>query len=316
MSRIWRWLVLMALLGAIFSSRSTLSLRATIAWKPCVGVTNSRPRVAAFFRKCSIPYWHATVSSRGSDGGYWGLLAILTASATANSTVPVPAGIPLRIWLQKRWLNIPVGSSIAATTLESLLGYGLLGLSAVLASIVWLPRQIFSTCANRPWLIPLVGMVAIVLIMLLRLAWKRHPQAGRLLNAWRQEKHLRYRPIWISAALVLSGIALAFLRLLLVCFSLDGPPLIWGLVFTGLVVSRIAGVASMVPMGLGARDLSLGYFLVLAGASPLTAVSWAVLDRLVMSLPYLGAGLVSLKLVHRLPLPDAPTQAEALDKAH
>ena len=55
----------------------------------------------------------------------------------------------------------------------------------------------------------------------------------------------------------------------------------------------------MIPMGLGARDVSLGYFLVLAGATASSASAWAILDRIVMTLPYLVIGLASVSMLRR-----------------
>lgn len=246
--------------------------------------------------------WLAKFSLRaiGQDGGYWRLLGIVTTTSASNAAIPLPAGIPLRVWLQKRWLGIPYQDSTLAAVLESLIGYGVLGLTAALSMAVWTPDLLHKAAHLHAWVL-LCGVLALFVVMApcLRLLISRYAPTTIAAMRLRRASEFGWKSLSVVAAITAIGIALAYVRLALLGWALSVSALDWGLIFTGLVVSRLAGVASMIPMGLGARDVSLGYFLVLAGATASSASAWAILDRIVMTLPYLVIGLASVSMLRR-----------------
>ncbi len=245
--------------------------------------------------------WIAKFSLRavGRDESYLRLLAIVTTSATSNAMIPLPAGIPLRIWLQQHWLSVPYATSVSAALIESIVSYGILAVTAITSLLLWAPDIFEATRSQAPW--PLIAAVAVTIIVVAALGARTLKHRGSILI---KELARSSRPSlkWagLVALIAALGILLAYWRLQCIGNALPTSHIDWGLAFVGLVVSRLAGVVSMIPMGLGARDLSLGYFLVLAGVHPEIAATWATLDRIAMTVPYVACGLASLPIVHRL----------------
>ena len=306
------WLILLVvlvlacvMLQQVLTSSTTLSWK-TFRWWPLIAAL-----AATVLQESSNP-WLAKYSLRsiGQDGAYWRLFGIVTATATSNAAIPLPAGIPLRIWLQRRWLGIPYAASSLAAFIETVIGYGLLLLMSGISAFLWAPEILHATGGHAS--VGMLGAIAaVVLVMGIGLRYLYRKFAPRVVSMlqMRETFAVRWQPLCAAAIVAGIGIFLAYLRLVLLGHSLSVTASDYGIVFAGLVISRLAGVASMMPMGLGARDLSLGYFLVLAGISPDAAVAWAALDRIVMTLPYVGIGLVSIPVLHRLEA-SIPTAAE------
>lgn len=283
------------ILQRLIASSSQLSW-ATFHWLPLLLA------LAAAVAQEFLNPWLAKFSLRaiGQNGSYWHLLGIVTTTSASNAAIPLPAGIPLRVWLQKRWLNIPYQDSTLAAVLESLIGYGMLGLTAVLSVTVWAPDLLQKTAHLHAWIL-LCSVLALLVVMVLcvRLVINRYAPTIIAAMRFRRASEISWKSLSVVVVITAIGIALAYVRIALLGWALSVSALDWGLIFTGLVVSRLAGVASMIPMGLGARDVSLGYFLILAGTTASSATAWAILDRIVMTLPYLVIGLASVSMLHR-----------------
>lgn len=246
--------------------------------------------------------WLAKFSLRaiGRDGGYWRLLGIVTTTSASNAVIPLPAGIPLRVWLQKRWLGISYPDSTLAAVLESCIGYGVLGLAAILSMVAWAPNLLNRTASLQSWIL-FCGTLAMLATaaLCIRLLINRYAPTVIALCRLKRVSRLGWNSLLAVVVITILGVALAYARVTLLGWALSVSAFDWGLVFTGLVVSRLAGVASMIPMGLGARDVSLGYFLVLAGTSASSATAWVILDRIVMTIPYLMIGLLSMPMLRK-----------------
>lgn len=303
MKSAWRgWAVMILLLIAaavllqrVIASGSQLSW-ATFHWSPLLLA------LAATVVQELLNPWLAKFSLRaiGQDGGYWRLLGIVTTTSASNAVIPLPAGIPLRVWLQKRWLGIPYPDSTLAAVLESFIGYGVLGLAAILSMVAWAPDLLRRTASLHSWILFCGTFVMLAVAALcIRLLINRYAPTVVALFRLKRASRLSWQSLLAIAAITILGMTLAYVRVALLGWALSLSALNWGLVFTGLVVSRLAGVASMIPMGLGARDVSLGYFLVLAGTSASSATAWVILDRLVMTIPYLMIGLLSMPMLRK-----------------
>lgn len=283
------------ILQRVVASGSQLSW-ATFHWLPLLAAF-----AAAVVQELLNP-WLAKFSLRaiGQDGGYWRLLGIVTTTSASNAVIPLPAGIPLRVWLQKRWLGIPYPDSTLAAVLESFVSYGVLGLAAILSMIAWAPDLLRRAASLHSWILLCCTLAMLAAAALcVRLLINRYAPTVVTLFRLNRSSQLSWKSLLVVAAISILGVALAYVRIVLLGWALSASALDWGLVFTGLVVSRLAGVASMIPMGLGARDVSLGYFLVLAGTSASSAAAWVILDRLVMTIPYLMIGLSSMPMLRR-----------------
>jgi len=241
--------------------------------------------------------------SIGSSTRYWPQLWITLFSTSANSTVPVPAGIPIRVFLQKKIVGVSYTKSSSGVLIETLVGYGATGVAAVVAAYIWL-RPVWQEFRKQmdvyhhylSWVLIAVFFVVVFVSFFI---WQKRlffvkwlKEAGGVLV------RARVLPLIGMLLIMLFSFGLALLRFLFLLWALDvqaGP----GEVMAALLVSRIAGVLSFVPMGLGVRDASLSSFLVLAGVPLPQAIAAASLDRIVITLPYLVGGVVASRMLGR-----------------
>lgn len=228
----------------------------------------------------------------GATTRYLPQLLITLLSISANSTVPVPAGIPIRAYLQKRMLGITYWDSTAGMLLETIIGYGVTVLAAFLAVLLWLPEMPVSRAlkTHTPWLLIILPAMGLLLYLIWRRYALRFKRLGPILRHY--QGGLSLWPLAAMLAVMLCSLGLALLRVYLVLRALGvHPPL--GPLFAAILVSRLAGVISFVPMGLGTRDASLAALLTWAGVPLPLAVAAASIDRILITLPYLLGGLTA-----------------------
>lgn len=247
----------------------------------CAGTAGAQAALAAFRQRAS----------------FHRLLIVTTVATATSSMVPVPAGIPARIWLQKTWLAIPVPRSTAAIALETLCGYGILALFA-LAGVFLFDTNALSTEWHYLPALTAIATLGLLIVWLLR---------ARLRSLLGQLVIMRPMLLPAMATLVLNIIiiGLATSRLWLILHALAVNAASVPEITAALCIARIAGVASMIPMGLGSRDVTLTGLLVLSGVPlPIAALAAAV-DRVLSTAPYLVVALIGWPLLRR---------AGALDK--
>lgn len=219
------------------------------------------------------------------------LLIITTVATAANSIIPVPAGIPARIWLQKTWLGIPVPFSTAAIALEMLCGYGLLALFALAGSFLFGANVLAMGVRYLP-VVAAIGAIALMTAWLLREQLKSRLEQ---LTALRPTA----LPTLVIVFLNVLVIALATLRLWLILHALGHDVASIAEITAALCIARVAGVASMIPMGLGSRDVTLAGLLALSSVPlPIAALAAAV-DRVLSTVPYLTVAAAGWPLLRR-----------------
>ncbi len=233
----------------------------------------------------------AALSAFGQRAAFVRLLIITTVATAANSIVPAPAGIPARIWLQKTWLGIPVSFSTAAIALEMLCGYGLLALFALAGSLLFGANMLATGVRYLP-IVLAIGAIGLLTAWLLREQLKS-----------RVKQLAAARPIPLATLTVVFlnvlVIALATLRLWLILRAVGSDAASIAEITAALCIARVAGVASMIPMGLGSRDVTLAGLLVLAGIPLPIAVLAAAVDRVLSTAPYLGVAAAGWPLLRR-----------------
>lgn len=236
------------------------------------------------------------LQSVGASTRYLTQLLITLFATSANSTVPIPAGVPVRAVLQKRLLSIPYGVSASAFVIELVIGYGITVIAAILTSLVWL-RSPVEPVLNRlssqiNYLMFAVGLTLAVaglsFVLIKYLVQKQ--VVKRLELAIELLRHAKLLPVLAMISISFFSIVLATGRFQALLYAMDVSAL-WGPLMAALLLSRIVGVLSFVPMGLGIRDASLASLLVLIGVPLPFAIAGATLDRLVMTLPYLVGGI-------------------------
>lgn len=248
--------------------------------------------VASTIQECAgTASAQAALSAFGQRAAFVRLLIITTVATAANSIIPAPAGIPARIWLQKTWLGISVSFSTAAIALEMLCGYGLLALFALAGSFLFGANMLATGVRYLP-IVLVIGAIGLLTAWLLREQLKS-----------RVKQLAAARPIPLATLTVVFlnvlVIALATLRLWLILRAVGSDAASIAEITAALCIARVAGVASMIPMGLGSRDVTLTGLLALAGIPlPIAALAAAV-DRILSTAPYLGVAAAGWPLLRR-----------------
>lgn len=238
------------------------------------------------------------LASAGQKVSFPKLFLITTLSTSVNSTLPVPAGIPIRVLLQKQVFGTSPSISASTLILETAMNYCTLLLAAAFTPLLW-PDCLHTLRASGP--VEMYAVLAVVLLI----------AAGAVFLSKRIGRHLpgvmktvrttsARKPASLTAAFLVSAATLplsmmrAGMALGAVGASCRPGPLLASLVF-----SRVAGLLSMIPMGLGARDLSFAALLGAAGVPALEAAAASALDRLMMTIPYLLGGVIGLSVLFR-----------------
>ena len=237
------------------------------------------------------------LQSIGGKTKYWQQLWILMFSTSVNSTVPVPAGIPLRLYLQQKFLQISYAKSASGVFVETVVGYGITIVMALISCLIWLRPAVnyieFDKEVYRWLIFGLVGfgMILSSLFYLQRAKWQK-----RLSQFWVQmittTKEIKILPIFgmVLTILVSTVFSIARMQMLLLMFGVQVGS---GGVLAGMLLSRVLGVISFVPMGLGVRDVSLTSLLVLLNVPTPVAITVSAIDRIVMITPFLLGGALA-----------------------
>jgi uncharacterized membrane protein YbhN (UPF0104 family) len=239
----------------------------------------------------------ASLASTGVRTRIARLLLLMMASTSMNSSIPAPTGIPIRLFLQRRYLGVDTARTTAALLIESAIGFGLIILLALLAPL-FAPAAFSSAGGLSGTPARLIGLFVVITMVALLLAVSRKLRrlAAESIREFRKAV-VRRSPFILLA--VLAAIACYPLALIRLHFALAaiGSSCGVSMMLAALVLSRAAGVLSMIPMGLGVRDLSLAGLLVLGGVPVEASLSAAAFDRLLMTLPYLTGGVLSIPLL-------------------
>lgn len=235
------------------------------------------------------------LKSVGQSTRYVPQLLITMLATSANSTVPVPAGMPIRAFLQKQLLDIPYTKSASAILIETAVGYGLTFLAAVITGIIWF-REIIGTqdfLRQNGLLISLVGFVLLILFSFVFVTYvKKRQLTKQLIDAIRLLLQAKLLPLFGMVIIMFASFVLALLRFEMILYAM-GAQAPFGPLMAALLLSRIAGVLSFIPMGLGVRDASLASLLLLIGIPGTYAAAGAALDRVIMTIPYLIGGVIA-----------------------
>jgi uncharacterized protein (TIRG00374 family) len=229
---------------------------------------------------------------------------VLTASLSMNYVTPVKVGIPLRVYLYRRFMGVPVTTGTALIALETLVGIAVPTLAAVAGIASLFP---FVGLLGPVVLLFVVGSVFAVTMLFTPGRVKpfacRLPFQGvvqRIARFGRQvQVCLRNLPAWVllsTTVLVALNLASAAMRLYLVLRMLGYAvsPL------TLLYVQAIAvttGNLSMIPLGLGVRDASFVLLLAHLEVPNEIALSVAVIQRLFSPGWPLLLGLISTNVL-------------------
>jgi len=232
------------------------------------------------------------------------LYLVVTASLAANYSTPVKAGIPLRVYLYKRFMGIGLATGSALVGLEVLLGTLVPAVIALFALVLLLPEGGLAlpavVAAGAGVAVAAIAFVrsgsydrVIPRLPLPRVARRVLAPDGDIVAA------VRGVPLWSLGAA--AGIYAAMFVLLGVrsfyAFQLFGGSMNV-IELVGISAAAFAlGSVSFLPMGLGVRDATLVALFIQAGADRDVAIAVAALDRLLSTgVPFL-LGVLSAQIL-------------------
>ena len=232
------------------------------------------------------------------------LYLVVTSSLSTNYITPVKAGIPVRLWLYKSMMGIPISSGSASMVIEIALGL-LIGVTLSLLGAQFVLRQY----DIQPYLVLLSILAAFGAVLLFlrpqlveSFARKLLPSryASRITNWGMQSlKSIKTVPVWTLAGMVV----LYFVRLGMRAFCLHAVLQDMGASSSILdlvsiqSISGIVGIMSMLPMGIGAKDASLTALMIQIGVPHEVALVAVLIDRSLWTLVPLLAGIISANIL-------------------
>ncbi len=251
------------------------------------------------------------------------LYLVVTASLAANYSTPVKAGIPLRVYLYKRFMGIGPATGSALVALELLLGFVVPALIAVFVLLLVMPEAGLTV----PMLVAAGAGAALAAIAFVRstsydraVARFSLPGIARRVLAPGGDIVTAVRSVPLSSLGAAAGIYAAMFVLVGVrsfyAFQLFAGSMNMTELIGISAVAFVAGSVSLLPMGIGVRDATLVALFVQAGADRDIAIAVAALDRLLSTgIPFLlgvlSAQILGLRAILKVEDSDAPT-AETL----
>jgi len=232
------------------------------------------------------------------------LYLMVTASLAANYSTPVKAGIPLRVYLYKRFMGMGLATGTALVGLEVLLGMLVPAVIALFALMLILPEG----GPAVPAVVAAGAGVAMAAIAFVRSRSYDHvisrlplPGVARRVLAPDGDivAAVRGVPLWslgAAAGIYATMFVLVGIRSFYAFQLFGGSMNVVELV--GISAAAFAlGSVSFVPMGLGVRDATLVALFVQAGADRDVAIAVAALDRLLSTgVPFL-LGILSAQIL-------------------
>ncbi|MEM7302336.1 MAG: lysylphosphatidylglycerol synthase domain-containing protein [Pseudomonadota bacterium] len=247
----------------------------------------------------------ALLRGLGHTANVWPVLGAMLAASTVGLAGDPKLGVPARLAFYRLLAKIPISVGTAATVMESILWLLLMGL------IVAIPGPLAGQNTYILSALALSGVLFAVLVMYFGLdLFERIPFAGRLLR-----KLGPIRNFIVDTRSSFVGVQFSWLFFAVVWLALTYVVDVWSIWYVlhslgsdidpvaighSIVVSYLAGAASMIPLGLGVRDTALILLFEQAGATPDIAAVTVVLHRLIRTvLPLVLGFLVVAVLIGR-----------------
>jgi uncharacterized membrane protein YbhN (UPF0104 family) len=232
------------------------------------------------------------------------LYLLVTASLAANYSTPVKVGIPLRVYLYKRFLGIGLATGGALVGLETLLGTLVPAVISLFALLLFLPEAPFAlpavVAAGVGLAVAALTFVrsnsyrgAIARLPLPRIARRVLAPDGDIVAA------VRGVPLWslgLAAAIYAGMFVLLGVRSFFAFQVFGGSMNVMELVGISAAAFTLGSI-SFLPMGLGVRDATLVALFVQAGADRDAAIAVAALDRLLSTGVPLLLGVLSAQIL-------------------
>jgi len=252
------WLLIFIVLLVVIGFLSNLSLSDLLTTLLTLQAWQLALLVLVFFLAAGVH-----ISSRkyllyalGARTGWNHLSKIHFASMAAHYSTPVKIGIPIAIYLFKKIENIPYSTSTAMILMEIAIATSLCGLIA----LIGIPAILDVSFEQAIFYIILLGFGGIAVIWVLgyfyRSSNKRFALVDYIFNTFDAIRKISIASLisYLSLSLILRVVD--GLNLFLLCLFFAEDLTLWQAVITTSTAFFI-GTISMVPMGLGTRDISL-----------------------------------------------------------
>lgn len=240
----------------------------------------------------------------GHPSHFGRLYLVVTSSMSTNYVTPVKAGIPIRLWLYKSLLGIPISSGSASLVVESTLGLSV-GVALSLLGV----RSLLPPGNATIYLMALLVIIACACILPFLCPKSLIRFVGRLLPSKYVERiidwtsrfltSLRTVPKWTLIGVFLLYLVRLGVRafcLYLVLLDMGASSSLFGLM-VAQSISGLVGILSMLPTGIGAKDASLAMLIMQLGAPRDIALIAILIDRFLWTLVPLGLGIISANVL-------------------
>ncbi|MFC1822273.1 YbhN family protein [Thermodesulfobacteriota bacterium] len=236
---------------------------------------------------CYATLVYLLIRGSGYDTTFWRAYLVLTSSLSTNYVTPVKVGIPVRIYLYHHFMKIPFATGTALVTVEALVGTLVPALLAI-AGIAFVFPSIGLTIPIALIAVLLLGLSLILLLPSVRFQsfLTQLPFTRVTTRMLRFLDKVRTALKTLSAKTLASIILLDLVMLgsqalrLWVVLSIFGPSPIPLSLLAVHTISATAGNLSLVPMGLGVRDISFTLLLFKLGIPQEIALCAAVIQRI------------------------------------
>jgi uncharacterized protein (TIRG00374 family) len=247
---------------------------------------------------------HVLIRASGYNPTLLHTYLLLTSSLSTNYITPIKAGVPLRVYLYKQFLGIPVATGTALITVELLIGIVIPALIAVVGIVSLFP---FIGLVGPLALLIVVGCGAMAILFFsperMKPLAQRLPFQGLVQRVMRFSEQTRdglaNLPVWSllsMAGLVALTFAAVTMRLYVILQMLGHPVSLLALLYAQMI-SITSGNISLIPMGLGVRDASLMLLLLHLGVPREVAISVAIIQRLLSPGWPLLLGMISSSIL-------------------
>lgn len=241
--------------------------------------------------------------SMGYRVRYSDLYLVWTASLPANYTTPSKVGIPFRLFLYKNRLNIPFSVGTASIVLESIIGIGVVAVISAIGIF-----HLFQEFESEFYVSLSIFLLLTVTVLFGRKYFRPPLLHDRYANKYLEriicfgvnsrssinQASLKAIIFFIFLLLIRLAIRVAATCFILLHLNYEISAVILLYVET---ISGLVGIVSMLPVGLGARELSFVFLLTRVGVQGDIAAFTAVITRIMWTLVPFLLGIISVNIL-------------------
>ncbi len=223
------------------------------------------------------------------------------ASISAHYSTPAKIGYPVTIYLLKKLEGIPLTVSTAIIGIELFVSVSLTGMLGLIGSVLYFNNRLKSFSGG---LFVIVLVIAIVILMFYVL-YKRNNRVRVFFGEMKESiKLLSLKKIMLYIIVQIAVQVAIAIHMILITHFLGSEISFW-YALVAYSSAFIIGAVSMVPMGLGTRDLSMVFYLSSFGVPSDIAIVITAVQRIITTgLGYLlglaASGIIGIRTIKSL----------------